>query len=423
MPNSRRLTRTPAFWLVAAALLLLTFAAAAPSPLYVVYQAAWGFSSGTLTVIFAVYAVFLLLALTTVGRLSDFLGRKPLLYGSLLLEAGAMLLFTTADGVGPLLVARAVQGFATGAATGALSATLVDLQPQRSPGLGALINGVASTLGLAVGAFGSGLLVQYGPAPRVLVFALLAAGFLLAVAALTLVPETAERRPGALASLVPRARVPRPARRAFLAATPALIAVWSLGGLYLSLGPSLAVGVLHLRNHLVGGLVITTMTAGGTLGSLLLRGRPARTALRFGSTALALGVLGTLAALGAHSTPFFFAMTALAGLGFGATFLGALSGVAPLAAPAERAELFAAVYVLSYLAFSAPAVVAGFTSPHLGLLTTATGYGVAVACLALLSLATTFARTPAAAPPAPVAAAPVRPAEARGAACPAAEGR
>ncbi|MFJ5880723.1 MFS transporter [Kitasatospora cineracea] len=401
MPNSRRLSRTPAFWLVAAAMLLLTFAAAAPSPLYVVYQAAWGFSSGTLTVVFAVYAVFLLLALTTVGRLSDFLGRKPLLYGSLLLEAAAMLLFTGADGVGALLVARAVQGFATGAATGALSAALVDLQPQRSPGLGALVNGAASTLGLAVGAFGSGLLVQYGPAPRVLVFALLAAGFLLAAAALSLIPETVERRPGALLALVPRARVPRAARRAFAAASPALVAVWSLGGLYLSLGPSLAAGVLHLHNHLVGGLVVTTMTAGGTLGSLLLRGRPARTALRAGTGALALGVLGTLAALEARDTPLFFVMTAVAGLGFGATFLGALSGIAPLAAPAERAELFAAVYVLSYLAFSAPAVAAGFAAPHLGLLPTTGIYAVAVACLALIALAmTAITAAPGAARPA-----------------------
>ncbi|MFF4339081.1 MFS transporter [Kitasatospora sp. NPDC001540] len=405
MPNSRGLSRTPAFWLVAAALLLLTFAAAAPSPLYVVYQAAWGFSSGTLTVVFAVYALFLLLALTTVGSLSDFLGRKPLLYGSLLLEAAAMLLFTGADGVGPLLLARAVQGFATGAATGALSATLVDLQPQRSPGLGALVNGAASTLGLALGAFGSGLLVQYGPAPRVLVFALLAAGFLLAVAALALVPETAGRRPGALASLVPRARVPRQARRAFAVGAPALVAVWSLGGLYLSLGPSLAAGVLHLHNHLVGGLVVSTMTAAGTLGSLLLRGRPARTTLRFGGSALTLGVLGTLLALDHGSTPLFFAMTALAGLGFGATFLGVLSGIAPLAAPAERAELFAAVYVLSYLAFSAPAVAAGFAAPHFGLLATATGYGAAVALLALVTLATTFVRPRPAARPNPVEAA------------------
>jgi hypothetical protein len=62
MPTTARPRRAPACWLVATALLLLMFAASAPSPLYVVYQARWHFSSGILTTVFAVYALFLLLA-------------------------------------------------------------------------------------------------------------------------------------------------------------------------------------------------------------------------------------------------------------------------------------------------------------------------------------------------------------------------
>ncbi|MFJ8442505.1 hypothetical protein [Kitasatospora griseola] len=210
-------------------------------------------------------------------------------------------------------------------------------------------------------------LVQYAPAPRVLVFALLTAAFVAAAAVLTLIPETAERRPGALASLLPRARVPRPARRAFVGALPGLIAVWALGG-----------------------LVISTLMASATLASLLLRGRAPRSTTRLGSAALCIGVLGTLTALGVHSVTLFFAMTAVSDFGFGAAFLGSLSGVAPLAAPDERAELFAAVYGVSYLAFGTPAVVAGFAAPHLGLLHTALWYGGAVALLAAVSLATTM---------------------------------
>jgi hypothetical protein len=75
----------------------------------------------------------------------------------------------------------------------------------------------------------------------------------------------------------------------------------------------------------------------------------------------------------------------VAGLGFGATFLGALRSLAQLAAPAERAELFASIYVVSYLAFSIPAVIAGAAVASLGLLTTATAYGVVIIVLALLA--------------------------------------
>ncbi|MFJ8438807.1 MFS transporter [Kitasatospora griseola] len=186
--------------------------------------------------------------------------------------------------------------------------------------------------------------------------------------------------------------MPRRARGAFLAALPALIAVWALGGLYLSLAPSLTASVLHSTNHLVGGLAIATMTAAGTLGSIALRGRAARPALLLGCTALAAGALGTLAALALHSTPLFFTTTAIAGLGFGASFLGALNLVAPLAAPEERAELFATLYVVNYLAMSAPAVTAGLAVPHLGLLRTAAVYALVVAALALSALATTLLR-------------------------------
>src|SRR3954447_24137052 len=161
----RRLPRTPAFWLVAAALLVLTSAASAPSPLYVVYQQRWGFSSVTLTAVFAVYAVALLAALLTVGGLSDFVGRRPMLAAALLADAVAMIVFLEAESVSWLLAARIVQGAATGAALGVISAYLIDLQPAEHPKLGALVNSVGSGLGLAVGALLAGVLVEYAPAP------------------------------------------------------------------------------------------------------------------------------------------------------------------------------------------------------------------------------------------------------------------
>ena len=55
------------------AFVLLCFFAAssAPTPLYHLYQQAWGFSSALLTMIFAVYALSLLATLLVFGSLSD----------------------------------------------------------------------------------------------------------------------------------------------------------------------------------------------------------------------------------------------------------------------------------------------------------------------------------------------------------------
>src|SRR6478735_6550046 len=121
--------RTIGFWLLALTQVLFFAASSAPSPLYLVYQQEWAFSSFTLTVVFASYAAALLLTLLTVGGLSDFLGRKRVLAVALVIEVLAMIAFLTADGVWWLLAARVVQGVATGIAAGALGAAVADLAP------------------------------------------------------------------------------------------------------------------------------------------------------------------------------------------------------------------------------------------------------------------------------------------------------
>ena len=82
----------------------------APTPLYSLYQAAWGFSSVTVTVVFAVYALAVLASLLVVGSLSDYVGRRPVLLVATLVQAAAMGVFVAAHGVPALLVARVLQG-------------------------------------------------------------------------------------------------------------------------------------------------------------------------------------------------------------------------------------------------------------------------------------------------------------------------
>ncbi|HVV24684.1 MAG TPA: MFS transporter [Pseudonocardiaceae bacterium] len=382
-----RLPRPAAFWLLATTLLAFMFAAGAPSPLYVVYQAQWGFSATTLTTVFAVYAVALLIALVTVGALSDHVGRRPVLIAALIIEAAAMIVFIRVGDVSWLLVARAVQGFATGAATGTISAYLVDLAPPGNPKLGPVVNSTSPTLGLAVGALGSGVLVQYAPDPTTLVFVILTVVFVALALGAVLMPETVRRKEGALASLRPRVGVPARIRPRFAVAMPALISTWALGGLYLSLGPSLAAGVLHLRNHLVGGLVVAALCAAGSLSAFLVRDGSPRQLMIAGPVVLFAGVALTLPALAVTSTALFFTGAVVSGVGFGTSFLGAFRSLAGLARPDERAELFAAVYLVSYLAFSLPAIVAGVATTRAGLTATATGYGIVVMALALGAVA------------------------------------
>ena len=105
-----RLRPVTAFWALALILCGLLFASSVPSPLYVVYQDEWGFSSITLTSVFAVYAVALLAALLVVGSISDHIGRRPTLLAALAVQIVAMLAFAGATDVGWLFAAGPCRG-------------------------------------------------------------------------------------------------------------------------------------------------------------------------------------------------------------------------------------------------------------------------------------------------------------------------
>jgi MFS family permease len=379
----RRLSAKGSFWLLASIVVALLASSSAPTPLYPIYQARWGFSTITTTIVFGGYAIAVLVALLTVGSLSDHLGRRPVLLAALLGQAAVMWIFTTAEGVPQLLTARILQGLFTGAAIGAVGAGLLDLDRAR----GTVANAVAPMFGTATGALLAGLLVQYLPAPTHLVFIALFAVFVVQGFGVRLMPETTPGQSGALASLRPEIGLPPAARRPMLVAAPVLFAAWALAGLYLALGPALIRLIVHSGSSLLGGALVFVMAGSAALTVLIARNAAATAMMKAGVVALMSGVALSLVAIVTSSGGIFFASLVLAGAGFGATLQGAIRTVLPVAQAHERAGLLSLVYVVSYLGMGAPAVIAGVLVVYGGgLRTTAVEYGLAVIALAGLAL-------------------------------------
>lgn len=379
-------------WLLTAILMAFLAAAAAPTPLYALYRESWHFSPALLTLVFSIYAGGLMLALLVLGSLSDYLGRRPLIRVALIIELLAMSVFLHANSVELLIAARLLQGFATGIATAVLGAAMLDIDRERGP----LINSVAPMLGMALGALGSSALVQFGGDPLHRVYVWLLVVFALALMLLRWLPESVSPQPGAWASLKPRIRVPPQARRAFWSVAPLNASLWALGGFYLSLGPTLARQVTGLQVPMIGGALVSLLCFCGAVAIFALRNQPPPTILRRGGLALILGLLVTLLGVDSANLWLFFLGTAVAGLGFGGAFLGALRSVVPLAHAHERGALMASFYVLSYLAFSVPAILAGLAIQRYGLVATTNGYAslqiLAASLVLLLSLRATGVR-------------------------------
>src|SRR3954470_10664240 len=182
MTSHRTLPPLAAYGLAAALVGLALFASSVPSPLYGVYRELWGFSPLVLTLVYATYAFGVLASLLLAGRLSDEVGRRPVLLAGLGGLVLAAVFFILAQSVAWLFVARGVQGLSTGLVVAAASAALLDLHPRRDPAGVGLTNGVASTIGMGLGVLVSATLVQYLPAPRVLPYIVLLALLLIALA-------------------------------------------------------------------------------------------------------------------------------------------------------------------------------------------------------------------------------------------------
>ncbi|MGO4311385.1 MFS transporter [Pseudomonas sp. KB_15] len=381
MPNSH--SNRASLWFLAVTLLSFLAASTAPTPLYHLYQEQMQFSAATLTLIFAVYALSLLAALLTVGSLSDYLGRKPVIFTAVVLNVLAMLLFIYADSVAWLISARVLQGFATGMATAVLGATLLDTDRERGP----LVNSVAPLTGMAIGGLGCGALAEFAPAPLHLTFWLLLALFVMQALYVWRLPESVSRQAGVWASLRPTLHVPLQARSTLWRVLPLNTALWALGGFYASLAPSLVRTATGSTSNMIGGATVAALTLTGALMIYSMRNRPADKALLLGASMMPTGVV--LILLGVHSASLllFFLGTLVAGCGFGSGFLGTLRSLVPLALPHERAGLVSAYYALSYLAFCLPSLLAGNLSRTLGLVATIDGYGTVLILLALGALA------------------------------------
>ncbi len=382
-----------AYRLVAAVIGLCLFASVVPSPLYHAYAVRWHFSPLTLTLIFATYAFGVLAALLLAGRVSDQVGRRPVLLAALAGLMASSVLFIAADGPALLFLARGVQGVATGLALSAASAALLDLHPKRDTASVGLANGVASSVGLGLGTLVSSALVQLGTAPRVVPYLFLLALFAAAFVGAYSMPEPVRQR-SPLRLSPQRPSVPAGIRHPFFLAGLAVLASWSIGGLFFSLGATLSAQLFHATNVVVASTGAVVLGLSAALSQVLFRRAAPWRGATAGSVALAAGTVLIVVASARDSGPTFVAGALVAGAGFGVAFLGGLRQLSAVIPNEHRAGVMSAFYVVAYASLSVPAVIAGVTVTHLGLERTFETFGSVVAVIALVVAAEAWRTRP-----------------------------
>jgi MFS family permease len=358
----------------------------APAPLYGIYEREWQLSPLTTTLVFAVYAFAALVAVLVSGRISDVVGRKPILLGAFATLIVGLVVFMFANSVPMLLLARALHGFAVGATVVACAAALLDLRPHRGARSGQL-SGVAFNVGMAVAILGSALLAQYAPNPlRTPYVVITVICLIVGVGVLALrEPHTAR--------VVERIRIAKPAvpqeiRGDFWFSAVGVMAAWSVLGVLLSLYPSLAAQQTGITNLVFGGAVVAATATAAATAQLLATDVPARWAAIIGDTGMAIALVLTVPALGTHNWVVVLGAGVLLGATFGLGFGGSLRHLSNVVPPHKRGETMSAYYLLAYAAMALPALVAGWAATRWSLNTVFPWFVsvVAVACLVAAGL-------------------------------------
>jgi MFS family permease len=365
----------------------LYLAAGAVTPLLVHYREQWKFPATLLTLAFAVYAIGFLATVLTLGSLSDHVGRRPVLIGALIVQLASNAVLLVAPDIGWVIAGRILQGGAAGAATTAFTAALVELAPPNRKRLGTILGSVGLTGGLAAGSLLAGLAIQLTTTANSIVFTVLTVITMAGIVVIALSPESVTRAPGALRALIPRVSVPTPTRRELAAAAPVIAATWMLAGLSGGLAPSMVRSVFHLNSGLLNGLSGAIAPAASAAAGLIVTRLDARRAMTIGIHASIAGALGIMSGAIAGSLPTMIVGQAIAGVGFGACFTASLVLIFPLAPAHQRAAVIAAIYIIAYIAFGMPVVIAGQLTDTLGLVPTVSWYSAVTVFLALFSLA------------------------------------
>jgi len=361
--NRPRVRHAAGFWIIAVTFLLVMAYSTVPTPLYPLYQQRDGFPSFTITVIFAAYAIGVMISLYLFGHVSDWVGRRRVLLVAVLLSALSALMFVFWSDVPGLVAARLVNGASIGILTATATAHLSELRsvarPSESSNVAASVSGAANLGGLALGPLIGGLFAEFLPDPLMLPHVVFLLLLLIAAIVLQVVPETVDIPADPPRWRPQRMSLPPHSRRRFVIAAFGAFSGFAVFGLFTSLAPTFLVTTFQQGDHLLAGATTFSVFAAAAFGQIVLARVSLRVQLTVAVAGCAVGLVGV--ALGAlvPTLAVFLAGGVVAGFGVGLLFKGAIGTAVAVADPAHKGESLALIFFIAYAGLALPVLAIG----------------------------------------------------------------
>ncbi|UQE73422.1 MFS transporter [Gordonia sp. PP30] len=337
-----------------------------PTPLYSLYASEMAFSPLMVTVLFAVYALGVVGALSLFGRLSDDVGRRPVFLLAVGLALLSALLFLLPRSVALLIVARVVSGLAAGLMSGTGTAAVIDLFPAGKKALGGTLAVAANTGGLALGTLFAGVLADVAPHPLISPFAVYVVLCLIALAGLfAWAPAPTDR--GRLRIRPRRLHVPRSIRGAFARAVLAAGTGFAVTGVLTAVSALFLARDLGLHSHSLAGFVVFLAFAAMAAGQLIARRLRPQTAIPAGCAGLVVAATLLATALGTITLWPLLAAALVLGISGGVCLNAGLATTVEQVPPEHRGEVSSSFFAGLYMMLAVPAIGVGLLAEPLGL--------------------------------------------------------
>ncbi|MBG9451353.1 MFS transporter [Cytobacillus firmus] len=341
--------------------LLMSCGATFITPLFPLYSEAYQLNSLQITILFAIYAAFLLPTLFIAGEKGSTWGLKRVVRFSIWISIASTLFFLAGNDSWMLYVARSLEGIAYGAFTGTAAAFLMKQISPSQIGAALKLSGVTILIGFGLGPAIAGLILQYIHfQPLQLPFWILLVLLIISLIVLESIPKDAvsseQKREKTKISL----GVPDNIRSPFISiAGLPIFTVFTIQGIAFALIPNFVKNVIHTSNLAVSGLIIFVLLSGAALAQFIPWPSHPITRMRFGILLLAIGSWVIVSSGLTSSLQLLWTGIFIQSIGGGWTFQIALRLSGQLPEPKERPRVISVFYLCAYSGFIVPVIGVG----------------------------------------------------------------
>ena len=362
-PEGDAIKRRGFSFFVAAFCLIACFVTAATAiPMMAYWVSELQLSSSEVAMSVVSYFAGCVLTLILFARLSNFLGRKPVVITALGFGAIACYLFSVGHSASDLYIGRFLQGLSCGLATSACMSWVVDTAPPTRAWLGTAMTSAGPNIGLSLGTLLTGLIIEYNVLNPTLLFDACVALLVFCIVLSVLGTETMRLGTESIGQvLIPKIAIPTRLRRLFILSITAFIGTWGVSSFFQGFSAQFAQIVFGESSVLLAAITYLLLIIPiAVFGLISGRFNPSKTLLLM-------------------STGFLFG----AG-GQGGTCCSGLKLLLMDATLRERAGLISALYLGAYVGSGIPNFSIGQLAKDVSMTTIANGFCLWIAVMWLI---------------------------------------